>query len=185
MGDLPSQRLIVAVPVLAIVIIGVLFYASYTSQGTAAVSFRTMLLIDVQQKGLKASVRIYPNGTIGWPGGIMNTTTYLSDGLDGRYPLYTLDRTGVVYVHSKVLRAYTLGDFFQVWGEALGPNNTLGLRYYVGPDTCGTGGCSPFYWTMCIHNPVTGRDIPNEDWGSHVLKDQEIIRLSYSQIGCA
>jgi hypothetical protein len=182
---LRRQRLYIAIPVLAIVIIGVLLYANYAYSQSTTLSFRTFLLIDVQQKGLSASVRIYPNGSIGLPGGIMNTTKYLSDGLNGRYPLYTLDKTGVIYVQSTVTRSYTLGDFFQVWGEPLGTNNTLNLRYYNGPDTCGTSACSPYYWTMCIHDPVSRTDIPNADWGAHVLQDQEIIRLSYSQIGCA
>lgn len=184
-AGLPSQRLFVAIPVLAIVIIGVLLYANYAYSQNTTLSFRTFLLIDVQQKGLSGSVRIYPNGSIGLPGGIMNTTRYLSDGLSGRYPLYTLDKTGVIYVQSTVARAYTLGDFFQVWGEPLGTNDTLNLRYYNGSDTCGTSACSPYYWTMCIHDPLSRTDVPNADWGAHVLQDQEIIRLSYSQIGCA
>jgi len=185
---LTSQRLILAVPILAVAIVGGLLYANYVGslQDQPAQSFRTFLLIDVQQD-LNHTRRAYPNETIGQPGGIMNTTKYLADGLSGRYPLFTQDSTGVVYVQSRVMRAYTLGDFFQVWGEPLGPNDTLNIPWAIRYYTCGASGtdpCAPFYWTMCIHNPTGGLDFPLDDWGAHSLKNDEIIRLSYSQIGC-
>src|SRR5713226_5213540 len=141
-----------------------------------AVNFRTMLIVNVQLKNLNAS-RIFPKPNIGLPGGVMNSTKYLSDGVGGRYPLYTLDTSGVIYVRSTVTRPYTLGDFFQVWGEPLGTNNTLtnntlNLPYHNGTDTCGKTFCSPFYWTMCLQAPDSTVYVPNEDWGNHVLTGQ-------------
>jgi hypothetical protein len=178
-----SRRLLLAVPVLAVVIVGVFMYVSL-SDPSPAVNFRTMLIINVQLKNLNSS-RIFPKPNIGLPGGIMSTTKYLSDGVGGRYPLYTVDASGVIYVRSTVTRDYTLGDFFQVWGEPLGTNNTLNLPYHNGTDTCGATHCFPYYWTMCLQAPSSTIYVPNEEWGNHVLTSQEIIFLAYSQIGCA
>ena len=36
------------------------------------------------------------------------------------YWLHTHDTSGVVHVESPVLRSYTLGEFFDIWGEPLG-----------------------------------------------------------------
>ena len=184
MESLASRRLLLAVPVLAIVIVGVFVYVSVYDP-SPAVSFRTMLIINIQHLGSPNASRAFPAAGIGLPGGIMNTTRYLSDGTSGRYPVYTLDRTGIIYVHSRVTRAYTLGDFFQVWGENLGENYTLDLHYHNGTDTCGRTLCSPFYWTMCVEPPDSTIFVPSVDWGSHVLVEQEIVVLAYSQIGCA
>lgn len=36
--------------------------------------------------------------------------------------LHTHDTTGVIHVESPVLRSFTLGEFFEVWGRPLGPD---------------------------------------------------------------
>ena len=38
----------------------------------------------------------------------------------GFYWLHTHDRTGVVHIESPVARVYTLGEFFDIWGQPLG-----------------------------------------------------------------
>ena len=43
------------------------------------------------------------------------------------YWLHTHDTSGVIHVESPVLRSYTLGEFFDIWGEPLG-------KTQVGPD---------------------------------------------------
>jgi hypothetical protein len=44
------------------------------------------------------------------------------------YWLHTHDETGVIHIESPVQKTYTLGQFFDEWGQQLGPNQ-------VGPDT--------------------------------------------------
>jgi hypothetical protein len=44
----------------------------------------------------------------------------------GFYWLHTHDTSGVIHIESPVRRRYTLGEFFDVWGQPLGP-------YAVGP----------------------------------------------------
>ena len=36
------------------------------------------------------------------------------------YWLHTPDRTGVIHIESPVQRTYTLGEFFDIWGQPLG-----------------------------------------------------------------
>jgi hypothetical protein len=36
--------------------------------------------------------------------------------------IHTHDGTGVIHVESPVRRTYTLGEFFDVWGQRLGPD---------------------------------------------------------------
>jgi hypothetical protein len=38
------------------------------------------------------------------------------------YWLHTHDATGVIHIESPVRRTYTLGEFFDVWGQPLGPD---------------------------------------------------------------
>lgn len=114
----------------------------------------------------------------------MNTSKYLSDGVNGNYPLYTspsfcgnVTGTGdlcIIRILSKVVRSYTLGDFFAVWGVPLGPDLTLSPSYRSN---------STYSWTMCTAingNPYA----PTEDWGNHVLVTGEVILLSFSTFGC-
>ncbi len=184
--------MVFAIPLAAIVIIGLLFWASYSSQ-SLAMHIHPRLVTKItyldSQTRTFLSRYILTKDNIGAPGGIMGTAKYLSDGADGFYPLHTqfpscLNVTGVstctIHVESRVARAYTLGDFFDVWGEPLGRENTLG---YKANDTYVTQP-APFYWDMCINDPATGRTIPNDEWGAHVLKDGEIIVLQFSQLGC-
>jgi hypothetical protein len=57
-------------------------------------------------------------------------------GLNGcSYETHTHDRSGVVYVEPNVLRTFTLGQFFSVWGQPISRTAVAGLsgpvRFYV------------------------------------------------------
>jgi hypothetical protein len=107
----------------------------------------------------------------------MATTRYLKDGIGGNYPIYTIDNTGVIYVQSQVTRQYTLGDFFEVWGNSLGPTNTLGR-----PANFTSTGVEDYFWSMCLKGAQG--PVPTLDWGGHVLTNGEVISLVYSEVGC-
>ncbi len=53
----------------------------------------------------------------------------------GYYWLHTHDATGIVHIESPHRRAYTLGNFFDIWGKPLNEHNVAGLagpvRAYV------------------------------------------------------
>ncbi len=42
-------------------------------------------------------------------------------------PLHTHDTSGVIHVEASVTRGFTLGEFFAVWGQPLGPSQTWDL----------------------------------------------------------
>ena len=115
----------------------------------------------------------------------MATTKYLSDGVNGNYPLYSspyscANASGTtvcgISILSKVDRKYTLGDFFAVWGVPLGPDRTLSPRFTANFTTSN----QPDYgWTMCTSIKANVW-VPSEDWGSHVLTKGEIVLLDYS-----
>lgn len=49
----------------------------------------------------------------------------------GFYWLHTHDATGIIHVESPDSRAYTLGNFFDVWGQALTSSDVAGLAGVV------------------------------------------------------
>jgi hypothetical protein len=113
---------------------------------------------------------------VGVPGGFFASTRYSSDGVNGYYPLFTKDySSGKIYTVSKVHRNYTLGDFFEVWGEPLGPFDTLGWHANLTSPV-------PFAWSMCLLDPFPHNTNPYavDEWGSHVLRDNETITLIFS-----
>jgi hypothetical protein len=46
---------------------------------------------------------------------------------NGFYWLHTHDATGIIHIESPDERSYTLGNFFDVWGEPLSTRNVAGL----------------------------------------------------------
>jgi len=149
-----------------------------------ACTYRAQFDLVIQKKTFDASgqvvtTTILPAAHIGEPGGYMYTQQYIADGAGGNYPIHTVDTSGIVYIDSKVVRSYTIGDFFAVWGEPLGVNNTLGFKANYS-STLRT----PYVWSMCIRTP-SGGDAPEPAWGAHVIRDKEIIDLLYAQLTCA
>jgi hypothetical protein len=78
---------------------------------------------------LHGLVSIYQDGTrLAVPKniGIIGTCTY---------ELHTHDATGVVHLETSAQRKFTFGQFFTVWGQALGAGNVAGIsgaaKFYV------------------------------------------------------
>ena len=175
------RRLVLfAIPVVALLIVGVAVYANYEA---GRVAYQAQFDIVIQKRSFDANnqdvvTTINPAAHIGEPGGYMYTQQYIADGVGGNYPIHTVDTSGFVYIDSKVVRSYTLGDFFAVWGEPLGMNNTLGFKANYSSTLK-----APYVWSMCIRQP-DGSDAPDPYWGAHVIRDKEIIDLVYSQLTC-
>ncbi len=47
-------------------------------------------------------------------------------GMEGMAPLHTHDALGTIHEESRVLRDYTLGDFFRIWGQTFDAQQVLG-----------------------------------------------------------
>src|SRR5207244_10972782 len=91
------------------------------------------------------------------PVGYWVNHTYHRDGAKGVYPLFspnpaTVYPTGVypayttAYVNSVTNRTYYLSDYFAVWGEPIGKNNTVG---YTSPPQS-SAYPSSWTWWMCV-----------------------------------
>ena len=177
----------VGILLLAIMLSGLTFYVLTSRQQLAIsiyprLSIRIVSIVSGQPTTVSA---IGPVSGIGMPGGVLASTRYLQDGANGLYPLYTNDRSGLIHVESRVVRSYTLGDFFEVWGQPLGPTQTLTLKQ--NGTSQGALFIKDFFWDMCLVNPGAslGSEYVSFEWGSHVLRDGEIIDLVYSPVGCA
>jgi len=180
---LSSRRVLLVAPILAVAIVGAMLYAIITSPQGIAMNSHTYLSMAVVDRSNYVRY-VIPDKAIGMPGGYMSTMKYLTDGVNGNYPLFTqpslcgnVTGTGdlcLLNIKSRVVRSYTLGDFFDVWGVPLGPNETLSPRYLAN-DT--------YSWTMCV-STRGNQYVAIDDWGNHVLAVGEVILLTYSTLGC-
>jgi len=134
---------------------------------------------------------VYPRG-VGLAGGVWQSHQFDTYGMDGRYPIFGEAPPGwnstyqyyLIHVRSRFTRTYTLFDFFNVWGQPLGRNNTL--SYTVPPQNSNYG--NDWYWDMCVR-PAGGtlRDttrVPAAQWTSEPLDPGLLITLIYSNHGC-
>jgi len=89
-----------------------------------------------------------------------------SHGAQGSFsPLHTHDTSGAIHVEASVTRAFTLGEFFAVWGQPLGPQRTVDLV----PDATHT-------LTMTVDG------VPSQAWGNLVLQDGQQIEVHYDTV---
>ena len=134
---------------------------------------------------------IPPSRAVGVPGGIWNASApYGSYGVNSRYPVFSpappqTNYPGFlpVYVQSTVNRTYTLRDYFDVWGERLGANNTLGFTTPPSSSLINTL-CvgSGWFWDLCVgSNPNA---LHEGSWDSEPLSQGKYIALLYSELGC-
>jgi hypothetical protein len=89
-----------------------------------------------------------------------------TEGVQGQLsPLHTHDTSGIIHIEAAVTRHFTLGEFFSVWGQPLGPDRTVDLV----PDA-----------THKLTMTVDG--VPNGEWGDHILGNYEDIEIHYDSI---
>lgn len=77
-------------------------------------------------------------------------------------PTHTHDSSGIIHVESTVVRDYTLGEFFNVWGVAFTSTCIM--------DKCNDG-------TKTVKMLVDGQ--PSTEFRDHILKDGEQIIIEY------
>ena len=148
----------------------------------AAMNYTLQLLIQTSNKNSSQIRAIAPANSIGEAGGDWHTSQYSSYGVDStHYPVYmdspltACTPVCTIHVKSAVVHAYTLGDFFNVWGQPLGQNNTIGVPAK-----------GNFLWELCVGS--VGNNVINNEWGGLVLQDQMRITLffyDFTAIGCA
>jgi len=82
--------------------------------------------------------------------------------MPGMAPLHTHDTSGTIHVESTVIRDYTLGEFFDVWGVTF-------------TDTCIMDKCND--GTKTVKMFVNGQ--PSTEFRNHIFKDGEEISIEY------
>ncbi len=82
--------------------------------------------------------------------------------MTGMAPLHTHDTSGTIHVESTVVRDFTLGEFFDVWGVTFS-------------DTCIMDKCNAGIETVKMF--VNGQ--PSTEFRNHILKDGEQILIRY------
>jgi hypothetical protein len=183
-----ARLAVYAIPLVALVGVAVVYGLTVLpASSPAAVDFTFQLLIEVTNKNVtNPQVRaIAPSNAIGIAGGTWDSTQYNAYGVDqGHYPVY-MDVPGVacaqavctIHVKSKVVHQYFLGDFFNVWGQTIGQNNTIGIAR-----------SGNFAWQMCLGS--AGSAVSTDQWGALRLQSQlPLITLDYydtaNGLGCA
>jgi hypothetical protein len=184
-----TNRLLLAIPLIALVAIAAIYIADVYPSSTVSVAmnFTDQLLIEVQYKNnVQQYYVISPNRTIGEPGGFWQTHQFDSYGISNYYPLYMDDPTFscpqqhacTFHVKSNVLHQYTLGDYLAVWGyPVVGQNDTLGIK-----------SSGNFEWELCI-GPSPSQANSSNLWGALVLEPNTAYTLEYYDVvngfGCA
>lgn len=77
-------------------------------------------------------------------------------------PLHTHDTSGTIHIESTVIREYTLGQFFDVWGVRFSESCIF--------DRCSDGKSNVVMFVNRVRN---------YDFRSHILKDGEQIRIEF------
>lgn len=78
------------------------------------------------------------------------------------YPLHTHDISGVIHIESTDIRSFTLGQFFDVWGQTFSEDCVL--------DKCNNG-------LYRVQMYVDGME--SLEFREHVLKEGEVITITY------
>ncbi len=182
-----SRRVLYLVPVIAVLLLVTVYYVAFAvppPPPPIVQNFSFQISVQLFNKTTTSAQFIFPQRAVGMRGGYWFSHVYDSEGLRGIYPIYSPDPTvaypsnvypgyTTIYVKSLSNRTYTLGDYFAVWGEALGRNNTLGFtsppNNSVYPST--------WSWHMCV-GPTQGSLRPGL-WGKEPLVSNMRIILAY------
>lgn len=180
-----TRYLAYAIPLIALAIVGGSYVLFLEPQPTvpAAMDFTFNILLQVSNKNSSQVRAIAPGHPIGEAGGYWATSQYNNDSVDSsHYPVYMdIPSTActpvcVIHVKSRVVHAFTLGDFFAVWGQPLGENNTIGVTR-----------SNSFAWQMCI-GPPNSATLSNQ-WGNYIVQSGDDLTLFYydtsTGLGCA
>jgi hypothetical protein len=174
----------VILPVAGVIAVVAFWTIAFTLPGPPPViNFAVNISIQYTQGSVgNNTVQFLPLPAVGEPGGIWDDAQYDSYGVDNHYPVYSdpppsTGYTGYseIFVKSKVAHQFTLGDYFNVWGEPLGVNDTYNI-----PASNVTGD----FWSMCIGPSIDALTAGN--WSQQVLTPNLNILLIYStELNCA
>jgi hypothetical protein len=187
-GQRRRKIILYSVPFIALSLFLVVYYVA-TASPPAAEDFSIPIAIQLEQMyGGSPYISPVLPVNVGIRGGIWATHQYDSYGINGHYPVFAQEAPGgnlsyaLIHVKSTVVRTYTLQDFFNVWGQQLSQNDTLGYVVPVPQSQTGTY-ASDSFWELCIQPPGGGA-IVQGNWTYQPLTPGEGIVLKYSDSGC-
>jgi len=94
------------------------YWADWSYTGTAPID--GVACASSEAYHMHAMVSIYRNGTrLALPKNIGRSAC--------NYDMHTHDGTGIIHVETATPKAFTLGQFFSLWGQTLGPAEVAGL----------------------------------------------------------
>ncbi len=153
----------------------------------------TIQVQGVSSNGTRIVQGIFPGvvGVSGVSGAAWATSQYNNYGIDGRYPIYITPQDvqtpnlseDTVHVNSTVVRNYKLSDFFAVWGEPLGQNDTARVQAQW-KSSNGTANGIKTFWFWHMYYTVGGGLFSPGQWGAQVLQSRLIVFLCYSDSEC-
>ena len=179
-----TRYLIYAIPLIALIGVTIVYALIVLPipSTPAAEDFTFKMVIQEQNKNSSYVRAIIPDNTIGEVGGYWASSQYSKYGVDStHYPIYmdspltACTPVCLIHVKSTVVHTYTLGDFFNVWGQPLGEDNTFRIARN-----------GNFAWELCVGPP--GGTVSSNAWGSLALQPQMEITLFYyntTGLGCA
>jgi hypothetical protein len=180
-----NSRWLFLIPVagLTIIVVAFAFSVGLFPGPPAAVDFTSKITIRLSNANNTVGNDVVPSA-IGVPGGIWQSHVLDALGLDSHYPVYADAATqaypgyALIHVRSRVVHQFTLGDFFDVWGQPLGQNLTLNRPAEV------NGGPKGYLWFMCVASSPSS-PFTKGLWGNEVLTSGKIIILVYGNAGCS
>lgn len=165
------------VPLIALAAVALVFTITVLPPPSvpAAMDYTFKLLVEVTNKEGNSTRAIAPPQAIGEAGGSWNVSApYSSDSVDSsHYPVYmdapyqACTPVCLIHVKSRIVHTYTLGDFFNVWGQPLSENNTIGIPAKSG-----------FVWEMCI-GPDPSTATVSSLWGGQPLQSNIDLTLDF------
>ncbi len=185
-GRRRKRIFLISVPFLALaLLVGIYYIATVSPQPAEDFVVPIAIQIDQMYSGTVYLSNVVPK-YVGVSGGIWYSHQYDSYGLNGHYPIFAQaaqngnQNYSIIHVKSRVVWTFTLQDFFNVWGESLSRNNTLG--YAVPPPASDSRYTSDWYWDMCVS--INGGRFYGGSWTNQPLFPTERIVLRYSNDGC-
>jgi hypothetical protein len=201
------QKLFWLIPVIALIVTAAVLALAILPPpppATPVMNYQDQIVIQMTNKNgsllLANIIPDYARYAIGEAGGYWATHTYDSYGVDPQhYPVYMdspsvscpiVNEACLFHVKSKTQHQFTLGDFFDIWGQTVGQNNTLGITRVTEQVELknGTYVNGTFAWQLCT-GPVGSATPFTGPYGSLVLQDQMEITLIFydttNGVGCA
>ena len=171
-----NRYLLYSIPIAALLIVTLVFalYLLPEPDHPTAMNFTLQMVIETSNSNGTLVNAVAPKEAIGESGGYWATNQFDGYGINrDHYPLYmdspetACTPACTIHVASTIVFNYTLGDFFNVWGQPLGPTNTLGQQ-----------SIGNYTWEMCLGGTSSTVTVSNA-WGNLPLAPNLDITIQY------